>query len=476
MSTPMPPKPFNLLRRFSVVSMVVVAMVATLSAYGLSKFFVGATLERDAWLSAQFIEAIAEDEMWHANFGIDVTIGELLDARRDDTHVGLSRARIAQAREKFYDHVRHLPDALLVNVFAPDGAIVLSSNPELVGLRMADNDDLEEVLRTKKMIAKIHPKPIGERVEQRFVVAPEEMYVENYIPLRDARGNVGMVIEIYKEPRELLATLDRGRTLIWLTILASAAMIYAASFWIVRHGSQLLRAQQRQLVENDTLVAMGELASAIAHGLRNPLASIRTSAELAMDADVAPIRKNLDDIVTQVDRLSKWVRELLMFSRPLNDDWSGIDLYAGVSEALRVHEVQMQRAGIELQWQPEGPPPHVVGHPALLLQALNSVLSNAVEAMRQGGRLSVSVAPADSPQRVALTICDTGTGMTETQLASAFKVYFSTKRSGLGIGLPLVKRIMERFGGSVEIESRENAGTKVRLIFVRAGDEGTWAI
>jgi len=461
-------EPFNLLRWFSIVSIVIVATVAALSAFAVSKFFVVATLERDAKLSGQFIELIAEVEVQHANVGGGLTMGELLDERSDDTRTDIAKLPLIGLRREFFDHVTHLPDALLVNVFAPDGVIVLSSNPQLIGKQIRENEELEEVFRTKTMVGKIHVKPTSERAEQRFVFDPEEMYIENYIPLLDRAGNVASVIEIYKEPKGLLQTLTRGYALIWLVAVLSAAVIWGALFWIVRQGARLLRAQQQKLVENETLVAIGELASAVAHGLRNPLASIRSSAELAMDADVPPIRKNLDDIVTQVDRLSKWVRELLMYSRPLNDECTGIDLFDAVREALRVLEVQMQRSGIELDWAAEGPSPRVVGHHALLLQALSSVLSNAVEAMRQGGRLTVSVVPPDARGRTALTISDTGVGMTETQLATAFKLYYSTKRSGLGVGLPLVKRIMERFGGTVEIESRVNSGTAVRLTFVLA--------
>jgi signal transduction histidine kinase len=84
--------------------------------------------------------------------------------------------------------------------------------------------------------------------------------------------------------------------------------------------------------------------------------------------------------------------------------------------------------------------------------------------MDVGGTLTIDLDPSDS-QRVSVTISDTGKGMTEEQRRMAFRPFFTTKQGGLGVGLVLVKRIMERFGGSVALDSREGEGTSVRLVF-----------
>ncbi|MCY1185998.1 Sensor protein FixL [compost metagenome] len=100
-----------------------------------------------------------------------------------------------------------------------------------------------------------------------------------------------------------------------------------------------------------------------------------------------------------------------------------------------------------------------------LTQILNSLLSNAVEAMDRGGTLTIRIEPREA-QRVSVTVSDTGIGMNEEQRTMAFEPFFTTKQGGLGVGLVLVKRIMERCGGMVTLDSREGEGTTVRLSFM----------
>jgi signal transduction histidine kinase len=467
------PRPFNLRRWFLLVSLIVTSAVALVTGTYLSRFFVAEAIERDAVLTAQFIQALAETEIRHAALGPALTMGPFLDDRLDGARIGVDNDELARMRSEFFDHIRHLPDALLASVFAPDGTIVWSTNPELEDKRIEGNLALDETLRSKRRVAYGHLQGItSEHAETKLLRNPKDLYIENYIPMLDANGQVASVIEIYKEPEDLVRAIRRGYRLIWIVTLLAALAVYVALYGIVRRAAVLLDEQQRRLVENETLVAVGEMASAVAHGLRNPLASIRTSAELAIDADPPP-RKNLDDIITQVDRMSKWVRELLLFSRPLSDERGGVDLARSIGEALRAFEPQIARAGIEVVGpRSEGALPRALANDALLAQALNSILSNAIEAMPKGGRLEVAIEPEPRRRRITLTVSDSGAGMSEKQLAMLFKPFLTTKRGGLGVGLALVKRIMERFGGEVRIESREKAGTQVHLSFRTAGDGG----
>ncbi|NMG32228.1 sensor histidine kinase [Aromatoleum evansii] len=466
-------KPFNLRRWFSVVSLLVTGGAAIVSGAILSNFFVTEAIKRDALLTKQFIQSIAEIELRHARFGLaNVSFGAILDERRSAGELGLEPENLARARQEFFDHLRNMPEALLATVFAPDGYVTWSSNALLIGKMLPDNHELAEVIERRDAIAGGHLKgTAGGKVEQQFVRYPEDFYIENYVPLFDRDGTVASVVEIYKEPRDLIHSLKRGYLLIWLAALLSGAAVYVCLRWIIIRAARQIDDQQREIVENKTLVALGEMSSAVAHGLRNPLASIRSSAEVALELGDPSTAKNLNDIVTQVDRLSKWVRELLQFSKPISDEREAVKIDMALENALSTYEVQIRRAGIEVDWTPDAAPTvEVHANGPLLEQVLNSVLSNAIEAMPRGGRLGVAVeVPARG--RVAVKISDTGCGMSEKQLELAFKPFHTTKRNGLGVGLVLVKRIMERFGGGVALESREQAGTTVSLTFKVAEQE-----
>jgi signal transduction histidine kinase len=271
------------------------------------------------------------------------------------------------------------------------------------------------------------------------------------------------MVEIYKEPKDLIARMERGMVLIWLATALGGGLIYLGLYWIVRRAAILLAAQQKQLIANETFVALGEMSSAVAHSLRNPLATIRSSAELALEFDAGPAEKNINDIIGQVDRMSKWVRELLQSLRPLNDDPEPVNLVAALHESLVAFEQQIARAGVRVVFHPQHTP-MVLSQPVQLTQILNSLLANALEAMDKGGTLTVSLEPSDD-RGVCVVLSDTGKGMNEEQRTMAFRPFFTTKTGGLGVGLVLVKRIMERFGGGVTLDSREGEGTTVRLAF-----------
>ena len=272
------------------------------------------------------------------------------------------------------------------------------------------------------------------------------------------------VIQVYKEPKDLMARMNRSFVSLWIVTAFGGVAIYVSLFWLVRHASRLLDEQQRKLLEHEALALLGEMSSAVAHSLRNPLASIRSSAELAQEVAPGSLHKNLGDIITQVDRMSSWVRELLISVRPLSGDLEAVDLGAAIDDALASYEPQTRHAGIQIEWHKTSVS-RVVSHPVLLQQLLGSILYNAIEAMPNGGCLRIRAEPDARGNQIKLTVSDTGVGMSPAMLEMAFKPFHTTKRCGLGVGLVLVRKIIERFGGTITMDSRENAGTDVRLTF-----------
>jgi two-component system sensor histidine kinase HydH len=456
-------RPFNLLRWFSIASLAALIPVAAITGTVLSHFVTQQALQRDALLTAQFIYNCLGVEA--AQIGA-VSLVPFLDPRVDTWSAGLSPKVVAQARSEVYEHLETLPDVLLTSVYARDGKIVWSTNRDLIGTFTHENEELGEAFASKMDVAKHHAGNMSERSEQRFVVEPKEFFIENYVPLTDPRGEVVAVVEVYKEPRHLMDSIRAGQILVWMTTLAGGIVIYLGLFSIVRRGSRVLAQQQRQLLEAQSQVFAGEMATALAHSLRNPLASVRSSAELAACTDDLPVRKNAQDIITQVDFLSQWVRELLLYSRPISGATEPVDLCSIIDTLLASFAPTFERSNVRLQWtRSEICGTRVQGNTSLVRQALHSVISNAVEAMPRGGELRIELRRAKNPDGVELVFSDSGVGMTEQQLETAFRPFHTTKSHGLGVGLPMLKRAMERFGGFVELASEPNVGTQVRLHF-----------
>lgn len=456
----------SLLRRFCALGLVSICLISLGLAAILSHFMQREILAHDAELTKQFIDSVARTQASEANIAAQVTFGQLLDERSDLSHLGVDPFVARGVRSQFYDHLRYLPDALLSVVIAPDRTILWSSNRALVGTQEQDSEELSAAFGARSVATM---RPVGSLLmepQTLFTRQPEGRYVENYAPMTDARGSVMVVVKIYKEPASLVHALHYGQLLVWTSIIASAALLCLALFCSIRRADALLHAQRERLLEMEALCVIGEMSAAVAHGIRNPLASIRSSAELSLDGSIESARRNSANIITQIDRLGKWVRDLLVFSRPLLGENQNLDLVLLIEEGLHCFTHQLEQARVVPEFvRPGLALPPVVGNFALASQTLAIILSNAIEAMPEGGSLRLEIQTADLPGRMRLDVVDSGSGISAAEMDLIFKPYYTTKRNGLGLGMALAKRIMERFDGAIRLHSHKGAGTRVSLLF-----------
>ena len=219
---------------------------------------------------------------------------------------------------------------------------------------------------------------------------------------------------------------------------------------------------QAQLVQSEKLASIGEMSAAVAHGLRNPLASLRAAAQVVRHHPSSPSSGDyLDAIIEEVDRLDRRISHLLSFSRPapfhpLNESLSRLieGLLPAFSELMRERQVKLH---LDLP----SDLPEVRVDPMQLEQAVVEIISNALDAMPDGGQLRVG-AGLDGNGEVALEIADTGSGIPENVLPSVCEPFFTTRVEGTGLGLAIAKRYVEQNGGRLEIMSRPGS-TRVRL-------------
>src|SRR4051812_1049334 len=225
-----------------------------------------------------------------------------------------------------------------------------------------------------------------------------------------------------------------------------------------------LRQSRAALVQSEKLASIGEMSAAVAHGLRNPLASLRAAAQLVRRHPEAPSsREHLDAIVEEVDRLDRRISHLLSFSRPapfhpLQESVSHLveGLLPGFSQLLR-------EKGVKLELDLPADLPEVRVDPMQIEQALVEIVSNALDAISSGGRLGI-VGRSDRSDHgrgyVAIEITDTGTGIPEQVLPAVCEPFFTTRQEGTGLGLAIAKRYVEQNGGRLDITSRPG-GTSV---------------
>jgi two-component system nitrogen regulation sensor histidine kinase GlnL len=239
-----------------------------------------------------------------------------------------------------------------------------------------------------------------------------------------------------------------------------------------------VREIEEQLRRSDRLAALGVLAAGVAHEVRNPLVGIRAAAQLMEGEPEFPatFREFTGIIIRQVDRLNRIVGELLTFAgqRPLQRQPCNVNQV--VEEALRLLEPTLEgaRIGVVRRYDPEVPA--VAGDPDRLLQVFLNLVRNGVEAMSNGGELTVRtrferVAPQCGGRAAAVAeVSDRGSGISPEVRRQLFNPFFTTKDGGTGLGLPLSVRIVEEHGGTIEVQSGVGEGTTFRVLLPLAGD------
>ncbi len=233
---------------------------------------------------------------------------------------------------------------------------------------------------------------------------------------------------------------------------------------------------QHRLLEQERLAAIGEVTSTVAHNIRNPLAGIRASAQASMAdlPDDSEIRTRLATMVNTVDSLSRWLRELLQVSQPIELNCRPTSVADLVTRVCGVLQTSAERRRVKIVFERSGRNDVALIDAPRVEQAVLTVVANALEASPPEQEVSIEVGPAGQTGRIELQVADRGPGIQAAVLERIASPYFSTKPGGTGIGLYLAKRVIRAHGGSLEFQNAPDRGTRVtvRLPAVNEATQG----
>ncbi len=235
----------------------------------------------------------------------------------------------------------------------------------------------------------------------------------------------------------------------------------------IRERDKKLNEFTEMLTRANRLSALGELAASIAHEIKNPLIAIQgfarrlTQGQEAQKADVYA-----KFIENEAERLSTVLAKLLEFSRMAQPKGEYVDVNRLVDDTLLFLEHHLTRfKKIDLRTDKDEKLPAVYGDKVHIQQALVNLVMNGAQAMPEGGPLTIKTGRRDDTFAF-IAVEDKGTGIRDEDMAKIFESFFTTKREGegTGLGLPLVKRLIEANGGRVEVESQVNVGSTFTLL------------
>jgi len=256
----------------------------------------------------------------------------------------------------------------------------------------------------------------------------------------------------------------------WSAAERELAKALAAQLALALRGArslEALRQAQESLRRKERLALLGEFAGAVAHGVRNPLAGIRAAAQVAREqAGSGPLGETLAGVMHEADRLDQRVRTLLDFSRPFEPSPRPTPLGPLLSAVTSALAGSARARDVTIRLTEEPGLPAVDVDPDYLEEALLELGGNALRVAGPGGEL-VFAASREGP-RVALRVSDDGPGVPEGVRTRIFEPFFTTRPDGTGMGLPTVRKIVERMGGEVALEATGEAGTTFLVLLPAA--------
>jgi two-component system, NtrC family, sensor histidine kinase HydH len=315
-----------------------------------------------------------------------------------------------------------------------------------------------------------------------FFKSLQDKFLKTFNPLRlesveiKLTPELGPVIGVFEITQDIsrdMTEIGKFQLMLIATLIVLMGLLFMVLRQIVKKAETILERRQEerkelqaQLELAERLAALGEMVAGVAHEIRNPLGIISSTAEL--------LRKRLEQneansrlakiIEEEVNRLNQTVTEFLDFARPREPNLRSCDVEGILERGLDFLKPEIDRHHIGLTRQYGRNGHLIMVDPDLLYRAFLNILINAIQAMPKGGELTVSTAAGPRGKGMRIEFQDSGEGITAENVKKIFNPFFTTKDYGSGLGLSIVKGIIESHQGQITIESHFGRGAKVSVI------------
>jgi two-component system sensor histidine kinase HydH len=315
----------------------------------------------------------------------------------------------------------------------------------------ADRDPFQDVFQLNQGRAYI---PFGELVE----------------PDTNERAPLLGVFELNQDMSEQNESIVRFQLFVFGLSILIMGLIFLSLLFIVHKAQGMIerRAQEQyelvaQIHQAERMAALGEMVASVSHEIKNPLGIIRSTSELLGEMPEADEHhKRLSRVITEEStRLNQIVTEFLDFARPEVPNPHDCYLEKIIERLISFMRPELDKRGVKVHDNLNGRSLRLYADQELLYRAFLNILINAMESMEDGGGIAVRL--EKERELYSIEFEDTGCGISEENANRVWEPFFTTKNKGSGLGLSIVKKIIEAHRGTVDIQSREGEGTKIMV-------------
>ncbi len=347
---------------------------------------------------------------------------------------------------------------------APDAIVGVDQDGRIVMI----NDQAEQIFGYQR--EELLKQPVEMLMPKRF----RNPHVANRIRFTDTPRTrpMGLVLDLFgqhKDGREFpveisLSPLETKDGKLITSIIRDVTQRKEMEEKLRRHTIEL----EEQVLQSERLATVGRMAAQVAHEIRNPLSSIGLNIELLADEIQNYQWKKSEEatgliqiILSEIERLNNVIHDYLQFARMPSHDLEDVSINSLIDELVKFVQPEASKAHVHLDCSLDQKLNPVKIDPAHMRRAVLNCIRNAIEAMPNGGILSLSTQKKEN--QVELTISDNGSGIHVEHQVRVFDPFYSTKDKGTGLGLPYVRQIVEEYDGRVELRSEPQNGTTILI-------------
>ena len=360
----------------------------------------------------------------------------------------------------------------MVNIYSMKDIVAYSYSKELIGMENLGGSSFQKALdgrATSKLVQK------GNFWEL-YLGSPKEIKIVTFAPLRAEKplspvaGPVLGVVEIVQDLSNDYKGIFRFQVMTVITVSGVMLILFLIMTIVVKRGENIIqkRAQERlklkeQLGRAKHLSSLGEMVAGVSHEIRNPLGIISSSAELLKKKmpPEDPSTRLPDIIIEESNRLNNIITDFLNFAKPKEPNLFPCRIDEIIAKNIHFLSSQIESGGYQIQTHYDQGLPKILADADMLYQAFLNILINAMQAMPEGGHIDIAVKSVDNNIWIAFE--DAGSGVSNGALDKIWDPFFTTKDKGTGLGLGIVKNIIEAHDGQIRLDNRSEGGTRVSI-------------